>query len=149
MYIDPLSVLPDEEDEEFEDEYIKEEEKEKENWPNKNARISRKYEVIGTVLDSKVTSSSFYEILAPSNLKYFAYFKINEFIFIKHIVFFKIERKYFYCSYSIFLPQNLNLINNVYIYKDSINVYNILACLFIYYVSLYTCVCVCMCMYVA
>lgn len=64
MYIDSLSVSPDEEDEEFEDEYIKEEEKEKkkgkENWSNKTARISRKYEVIGTVLDSKVTFSSFF-----------------------------------------------------------------------------------------
>lgn len=54
--MDPLStdVLTNEEDEEFQDEYVKEEKKEKKNWPNKSAKISRKYEVIGTVSDSKV-----------------------------------------------------------------------------------------------
>ncbi|EFN64839.1 Putative adenylate kinase 7 [Camponotus floridanus] len=57
IYMDPLStdVLPNEEDEEFQDEYVKEEEREKRNWPNKSVKVSRKYEVIGTVLDSKYT----------------------------------------------------------------------------------------------
>lgn len=64
MYIDPLTIdtLPDEEDEEFEDEYVKEEEMGKEDRSSKGAKISRKYEVIGTVLDSKVTSSSSFKI---------------------------------------------------------------------------------------
>lgn len=58
IYIDPLTTdaSPGEEDEEFEDEYVKEEEKRKENRPDKDVKISRKYEVIGTVLDGKVTS---------------------------------------------------------------------------------------------
>ncbi|XP_018338500.1 PREDICTED: adenylate kinase 7-like [Trachymyrmex septentrionalis] len=59
IYIDPLSIhadtLPDREDE-FEedgDEFVEGNEREKEKWSGKSAEDSRKYEVIGTVLDRK------------------------------------------------------------------------------------------------
>lgn len=57
--MDPLSAradtLPDREDGEFEDGEDDEEEREKRKWPGKSAaEVSRKYEVIGTVLDHEV-----------------------------------------------------------------------------------------------
>lgn len=57
-----VDVPPNEEGEKFEkedDEHVEEEERGKRKWPDKNAIISRKYEVIGTVLNREVMSSNF------------------------------------------------------------------------------------------
>ena len=83
----PLStytdISPDEEDE-FEDgdEFVEGNEREKRKWPGKSAEGPRKYEVIGTVLDRKVISLSFFEVqVLPSLItKISRYFEIN-FIF--------------------------------------------------------------------
>jgi len=40
-------------------------ERERKKWPGKSAEVSRKYEVIGTVLDRKVISSSFLKFKFP------------------------------------------------------------------------------------
>lgn len=74
MYIDPVSTHadapPDEEDESEDegDEYVEGNEKKRRKWPGKSAQVSRKYEVIGTVLDRKVISSSSFEVQVPSSL---------------------------------------------------------------------------------
>lgn len=47
-------------------------EKEKRKWPGKSTEVSRKYEVIGTVLDRKVFSSSF-EVQVLSSLRFSAF----------------------------------------------------------------------------
>lgn len=72
-YIDPLSARADassnEENVEFEDEddeYREEEERGKRKRPDKSAEVSRKYEVIGTVLDREVLS------LFPLTLRVFS-----------------------------------------------------------------------------
>lgn len=64
IYIDPLSTHVDtsHDEEEFEDEddkYVEGNERDKRRWLDKNAEVSRRYEVIGTVLDRKVIFSSF------------------------------------------------------------------------------------------
>lgn len=59
VYIDPLNARANEEIEELEDgvEDVKEEEeREKGKRPGKRREVSRKYEVIGTVLDRQVIS---------------------------------------------------------------------------------------------
>lgn len=67
VYVDPRSArvktLPDKEGEELGeenegDEQAEDEEEEKRKSPDNSAEVSRKYEVIGTVLDQEVMSSS-------------------------------------------------------------------------------------------
>lgn len=66
VYVDPQNVRVDipsnQEGEEFEDEgdeHVEEEKTKKREWTDKSAVVSKKYEVIGTILNREVLSFSF------------------------------------------------------------------------------------------